>query len=190
MMNLFDFDLWQILLSQILGVIALVIYFITNQHKSKKRYLLLMALGGVFNILMLVTLQMWLLSLFGIISLVRNISFYFKESYKDRIPPIVNILILLIFFSAAVITTIFTVEIWFEWVAMSFFLIHIFGLWYKGVHLAKLSDMVYCICLAVLNILILNVMGIVIAANTIISIVIFYMILLVKKQNPETDEAI
>ena len=183
-MNLLDFDLPIIILSQTFGILALIIYFITNQQKSKKSYLLLMELGGVFNIIMLAMLQMWLLALFSIISFVRNIAFYLKDARKDTISLSVNILLLIIFWAATVIITIFTAEIWFEWIAMAIFMLHIFGLWYKGIHWAKLSDMIYCICLVILNVFVLNIMGIIIAANTIVSVVIFYIMLLTKKDMP------
>ena len=174
-MNLFDFHLWQIVLSQAFGLIALVFYFITYQYKSKSKFLFFMCIGGLFSVFMFSVLGLWFLLLFRIIALVRNITFYFLEKYRTKVHKFFHVVALIFFLTAAVLTTIFTYEWWFQILVLGIFLIHIYGMWTKGIHLAKVSGIIYSISLVVLNVLVLNIMGIVIEANMIFAGLVLYI---------------
>jgi len=170
-------ELHWFIIAQVLGVFSIICYFISFQQKEKRKLLAWLCFGSVFNIMMMFFMSLWLLGLLRVIALLRNLVFILLDKYRDKIALTVSIIILLIFLALASIVTVFTFTWWFEFVVLGIFLIHIFALWKKGIHFAKISGAVYSATLVVLNVMALNYMGVAIELNFIIAAAVFYVML-------------
>jgi len=171
--------LWMFIISQIFGLVNIVIAFIKFQYKNKAKTLKLSAVGNIFKSLNYAFLLNWSLAGLKLVSIVKNLV-WAKESKNPAAVKFWKSLLMFIFFSLVSAFVVFLAwwsnRIWFEWVILGVVLFANFGKWKKGIHWMRISQFVYRGAMIVNSILFfLNFTNIIKAVAVMISIIIFYV---------------
>jgi len=183
--------LWMFIISQIFGAINIIIAFIKFQYKEKAKTLKLSAVSNVFKALNYAFLLNWSLAGLKVVSIFKNL--FFAKTSKGEVKRWKSILGFVIFsmISAGVVLWAwwFT-RLWFEWVILGVVLFANFGKWVKGTHIMRSSQLVYRVAMIINSIVwFLNPTNLIKAVAVIISIIIFYVRLLVGR-NEKKDKSV
>jgi len=168
-------DLWQWILSQALGLVGVVLLFITFQAKTKSRMLFLQAIAVLIGAVSTALLENYVLTGLLVFAAVRNFIFLGLDKYEKRVSKLFSYFTLAILLASVVLIVIFTRTWWYDWVIMVFALLTTQAKWMKGEHLIRITSLMYSIIVIVNHIAFMNLMGLVIDVVIIISIVLFYI---------------
>jgi len=182
-----DISLYWIIISQIIGVVAIVCYFISWQQKEKRELLMWLSAGNLLSATMFAIVGLHLIAIFRVIAFLRNITFYYTDKHRDNLHTLIPLLILFVFFALAGIGAYLTWTTPYDAIVLATFLLFIYGLWMRGTHLAKLTRVAYALALFIPNLLILNFMGMAIELTLILSTIIFYIRLHKQRKNKQQE---
>jgi len=200
---------WYIV-AQVLGVITIGFEFASYQIKNKARYFLMTGIGSFFWMLMFVAIGLAMgmntqlsLIIAATYSTVRNLVFYrtfSKNTAESREMGLIFLLIMIVVAIVAAVVVLPSVPVEVRW-------LHILGLvaalgfvvgqYMPGVHFVRVTAVIYAIVVMLtqtpLNILYgdfrWNIMGILIEAAKIISVIVFYIRYASKSDEPELQLA-
>jgi len=176
--------LWMFILSQVFGAINIIIAFVKFQYKEKAKTLKLSAIGNVFKSLNYAFLLNWSLAGLKVVSIFKNL--FFAKTSKGEVKlwkSILGFVIFSLISTAVVFVAWWFSRHWFEWVILAVVVFANFGKWAKGIHIMRLSQLVYRLAMIVNSIFIfLNPTNLIKAVAVITSIMIFYIRLLVEKR--------
>ena len=159
--------------SQILAFIALIMYVLAFQSKSKNRLLAYFVTANLLMAIGFVLLQSWIaVSLFSIAAL-RMLAFFVLEKKKPK--QWVSTATLIVFITANIVATYFTATWWYDYFLLVGACAFTFGAWKKGEHIVRLTNVFHATLLIVHNALIANWMGIATMSACIISVAIYYV---------------
>ena len=169
-------DLHWYIISQIFGVVALACFFVAMQVKNKSKLLVIMAIGSFFGAVMYLFLEMYFLASLWFIGVFRSLAFAWVDKNREKLPKYVSVGVLVFFVAALVTATAFTWESWISWAILGFSLITVVLKWVEGyMHLMRGGIVVKAVLSIIVNAFKLNVTGIIIEVNYIISISVFYI---------------
>jgi len=178
--------LWMFIISQVFGLVNIVIAIIRYQYKSKAKTLRLAAVGNIFKALNYAFLLNWSLAALKVVSIAKNLIFA-KTSAEDSKIKFWKSLSIFIFFclisTAVVFVTWWFNGLWFEWVILAAVLVANFGKWAKGSHLLRGTAVFYRSVMIINSIFFfLNPTNLIKAVGVITSIIIYYIRLIIKKR--------
>jgi len=162
-------------ISQVFGVMILIVIFITFQQKNKERLLLWSIFMMVLFFLMWAALDQWTIAAISGVGAVRNVAFYWLKKNQDRVSRGMSIAILVVFIAFTVTVGFLTRSEWFDLVIIissSFFVI---ALWQNNPHILRFIGFINGGIFLAVNILLLNIMGMLIELSFITSIIVFYI---------------
>jgi len=202
-------NMWYIF-AQVLGVITIGFEFTSYQIKDKTRYFLITGIGSFFWMLMFVTIGLATgmgtqLSLIvaATYSTIRNLVFFkifSKDTPKSKEAGLNFLLVMIVVAIVAGILSVLNAPPEVRWLhIMAFFaaLSFVIGQYLPGVHYVRITVVFYALVVLLtqtpLNILYgdfrWNVMGILIEAAKIISVVVFYMRYTAEPKRPQLQFA-
>ncbi|MCL2521835.1 MAG: YgjV family protein [Erysipelotrichales bacterium] len=180
---------WMFLISQIFGGINIIIAFIKFQYKEKAKTLKLSAVGNVFKSLNYAFLLNWSLAGLKVVSIFKNL--FFVKTSKGEVGHLKSVVGFLLF---CLVSALVVFWAWwfsrnmFEWVLLAVVLFANYGKWAKGIHIMRISQVVYRIAMIINSILFfLNFTNIIKAVAVIISIIIFYTRYFIEKKEKQQE---
>jgi len=180
---------WMFLISQIFGGINIIIAFVKFQYKEKAKTLKLSAVGNVFKSLNYAFLLNWSLAGLKVVSIFKNL-FFVKTSKGEvsRVNSIIGFCLFSLVSALVVFSAWWFSRIWFEWVLLAVVLFANYGKWAKGIHIMRISQIIYRIAMIINSILFfLNFTNIIKAIAVIISIIIFYTRFFIEKKESQLE---
>jgi len=182
--------------AQILGLITICFEFASYQIKDKRKYFLVTGIGSFFWTMMFVAIGLatgistqLTLIIAAAYSTIRNIVFYriFSKNTPESREAGINFLLAMIVF--ALVAGVFTVMNapeqvrWLHGIGLATALAFVIGQYLPGVHYVRITVIFYAIAVILtqtpINILYgdfrWNIMGILIEAAKIISVIVFYI---------------
>jgi len=179
---------WQFVLSQVFGFFALCGFFISMQQKSTSKLLLWNAFGGVFYLGMFLALEAWVVAVISAAAPVRSITFYFFERKEGRVPASVRYSSLFVFVAIPAVGVILTWADWWDWVLLSGSLIIVLSQFFRHPHFVRLGNTILSVTTLVISVWLFNITGILLEAMVLLSILIFYIRMLLKIGNKDVVE--
>jgi hypothetical protein len=183
--------LWMFIVSQIFGLVNIVIAFIKFQFKDKGKTLKLSAVGNVFKSLNYLFLLNWSLAGLKVVSIFKNL--FFVKTSKGEVKRWKSILGFVLFTAVSagiVFWAWWFSRLWFEWVILAVVVFANFGKWVKGIHIMRISQFVYRSAMIVNSIFFfLNPTNLIKAVAVMVSIIIFYVRLVFGKRKKVTEHA-
>ena len=182
---------WMFILSQIFGLVNIIIAVIKYQFKDKAKTLRLSAVGNIFRSLNYAFLLNWSLAGLKVVSIFKNL-FFAKTSKGDvsRAASITGFIIFTAVSASVVFVSWWFTRLWFEWVILAAVVFANYGKWAKGVHILRVSKMAYYSVLLVNSfVFFLNPTSIIKAIAVMTSIIIFYIRILRKPKQTAEPEA-
>ena len=180
---------WAFIISQIFGLVNIIIAFIKFQYKDKAKTLRLSAIGNVFKSLNYIFLLNWSLAGLKVISIFKNL--FFAKTSKGDVKlwkSILGFVIFSLISTGVVFWAWWYSREWFEWVILGVVLFANFGKWVKGIHILRTSQLVYRLAMIYNSIFVfLNPTNLIKAVAVITSIIIFYIRLLREKCKKKKD---
>ena len=167
---------WMFLISQFFGLINAGIAVYRYQVKDKAKTLRMAAVGNVFKIFNYVFIFNWSLAGLKVVSIAKNLLFSRTCDGKMKLWKSVALLLVFSLVSAAVVFwTWWFSRLWFEWVILAVVLFANFGKWAKGIHILRISSVVYRLAMIVNSIFFhLNLTNLIKAVFVIATITVFY----------------
>ena len=181
---------WMFLLSQIFGLINIIIAFIKFQYKEKAKTLKLSAVGNVFKSLNYLFLLNWSLAGLKVVSIFKNL-FFVKTSKGEvkRWKSILGFILFCLVSTSVVYIAWWHSRLWFEWVILAVVLSANFGKWAKGAHIMRISQFVYRGVMFVNSLVFfLNPTNLIKAVAVMTSIIIFYVRMVSNKKKESREE--
>lgn len=181
MFNDLDFSSWQWIVSQVFGLVGLVIIIIAFQMRVKTRTLLMFALFHTVSLGMHGFTGNWLMFSLAVASIARNLSFTYIEIRGEKFPKKLSIAVVIFFVVINIPIAIWNWvnpaidSHWVDWVILGTILFNNFAVWLKGIHLMRLANISLSIVLVINGIMFYNGMMIVIELFVMSSIVVFYI---------------
>ena len=176
--------LWQWILSQVFGLIALVLVIIGFQLKDKSKLLIFIALASVAGSIMQTLLTNYIMAAIGAVVVVRLFVYAWLQKHRKTIPQWLDITILTIFLLVNIPITIFTAEWWFDWVFFGFVTVGTFGQWVSNSHSVRVSTMPITIMILIAAIFFSNIMSLLTETFVLVSVTIFYIRFFKEKNRP------
>jgi len=177
--------------SQVAMAIALFFGLSCFQIKRKKYMLLVLGVSCIFEAICAALLLNWVIFGIACVATTRSFTFAFFEFRRARgltVNPIISNTILALFMAAAIIAVGFTWTWWFDWLMLGAALAIIVGNWNKGIHLIRLSCLVYDVLIIVNHVIFFNLVGILFSALMICSVIIFYIRFFYKRPKKDLDQ--
>jgi len=167
---------WMWVLSQTVGAISLIWWFLIYQQKDKEKTLWMSSVGKLLGILSNALLLNFVMTGLLAVRVPRDMTFAYLERRNKRGRPVCKRLSLSLFFlfcALSIIITILTWErFWFNWILLAGALFVNFGKWKKGRKIFWTSVIIWSV-LAFINALIfLNVTTMITCAVILISLTI------------------
>jgi len=185
--------LWMFVVSQIFGLVNIGISFYKYQFKNKAKTLRLSAVGNIFKALNYAFLLNWSLAGLKVVSIAKNLMFAKTSDPNSKMKRWKSILIFVVFTlisAATVFIGWWFSRLWFEWIILAVVVLANFGKWKKGIHLLRISQVIYRAAMIINSIFFfLNPTNLIKAVAVIVSIIIFYIRLIIEKRQKKVDEA-
>ena len=177
--------LWMFLVSQLFGLINAGIAVYRYQVKDKSKTLRMAAVGNIFKIFNYAFILNWSLAGLKVVSIAKNLMF--SKTSKGNMKFWKSFLIFLLF-SLISVAIVFWAwwfsRLWFEWVILAVVLFANFGKWAKGIHLLRISSVVYRLAMIVNSIFFhLNLTNLIKAVFVIATIIVFYIRLMLERKD-------
>ena len=165
------------ILSQVFGVLALVSVFVAYQIHNKRITLLVILGCNIFMLASAAFLLDWIVVAMSVVGAIRCAVFYFVERYREKITKPWMYVILVSLWVMCCVAFYFTWATWFDFVVLATWLTFIYGTWVKGVHLIRITNVVYSTTLIIHYLLLVdkNYLLIITEISVITSIAIFYI---------------
>jgi len=183
--------IWMFVVSQVFGVINIGISFYKFQIKDKEKTLRWSAVSNVFKALSYGFLFNWSLAGLKVVSIVKNLVFSktSKEGSKIKLWQSICLFVFFTLISASVVfVTWWYSGLWFEWVILFAVVLANFGKWMKGMHVLRITAVIYRVIMIINSIFFfLNPTNLIKAIAVIISIIIFYIRMIVEKRRKKTE---
>lgn len=183
--------LWMFLISQFFGLVNAGIAIYRYQVKDKSKTLKLAAVGNFFKIFNYVFILNWSLAGLKVVSIAKNLMFAKTSQGKMKLWKSLVVLIIFSLISAVVVFWAWWFSrLWFEWVILAVTLLSNFGKWAKGIHILRISSVIYRIAMIVNSIFFyLNLTNIIKAVFVIATIIVFYIRFFTKKMRDKKPPA-
>jgi len=186
----FYVPIWMFVLSQVMGLICLVLVYFSLQIKNQRKMLLVNGIGSLFWLLMFIFVGAQLpMILIGIMATIRPLVFWWimaKESPKrTKIGKIFLYFCLVVGMIGAVVSLINLDRpetLWIQILALATGIIFIVGQYLPSKHYVRIFSVTYALALILANTPLdtFNPMGIAIEAAKILSVIIFYVVVVKK----------
>ena len=179
-------DLWLWIVSQVIGIVGVVIFMISMQEKNQERLIKWLVLSNFLTFVSLLFLFNWPIAAIMGINTFKNISFYYKHKKK---PPMWFAIFILVFFIAA--NSVAVALTWIHYIDFAILASIIFlnyATWKKGgLHLIKGGFFVSSVLMIINAVFFVNIMGAVSAGLVAISVVLFYIKFFKNKKNKKSE---
>jgi len=167
------------IISQIFGLINIGLTIYKYQVKDKAKTLRMSAVGNVFKALNYAFLLNWSIAALKVVSIAKNLTFAKTSKPGAKIKLKYSVALLILFSSlsvAAVFVAFLFNRIWFEWVVLGAVLLSNFGKWKKGIHLLRITAVVYRAVMIINSIFFfLNITNLIKGIIVIGTIIVFYI---------------
>lgn len=160
--------------SQVAAFMAFCAVLIGFQSRKKAMLLFWITIGNIFLTLSYVCMAKWMPVAILSIATVRSFTFLLLEKYRGKYPKWLSFSSLLVFLAASVVATLFTWDMWFEFVLLAGIMLYTFGNWQSGEHFVRIAGIQVSIISIIYNILIGNWTAIAVDVATLTSIVVYY----------------
>jgi len=178
-------DLWRWILSQVIGLVSIVLIFIAFQAKTKSKVLLLQTLAISLGVVGTALLENFVVMGLLAVTIVRNMVFIWLDKNEEKVSKFVSYAALVFFMVAMVIVVVVTRSWWYDWMLLVVSLISVYGKWAKGIHRIRITSLIFSVAIIPNQIAFANLMGLVIDAIIISSIFMFYVKYFKKKAEAE-----
>jgi len=168
--------------SQALALVALILFVIGMQMKTKNKTLFVFVIGLAFYAGSAALLSNWIMVGIFVLAMIRNVVFLLLDRHSAKVPRWASVFTLVLFMVATVTMVAFTWNWWFDFVILGFSLFSIFGAWAKGIHMIRIANACISTVVTVNNIVNANLIGVVIEVVIIISIIVFYIGFFVRRR--------
>ena len=171
---MFDFEitgLW--IITQIFSLIGLVLMTYAFQVKSKRKTLIIISISCMLGVISSALLGNWALASILAVTVIRNTTFAWIDG--KQIKKSTSVTILVFFLIATVLSVIFIVQWWLDWLLLVAALFSTYGKWAKGIHLIRVTSLIYSALAIIIHIYFTNFMAVLIDVFIIVSIVVFYI---------------
>jgi len=165
-------NIW--ILSQVFTLFALISIVIALTAKKKSKTLLFTIIFNAFSTVGSIFLQNWILAGIVGVATFRDIVFLLRETYAPD-NKLLSLFTLILFLAISFTVSWLTNNWWFDFLLMAAALFIIYGSWAKGVHLIRISRIVFCVLAIVNRAMRFDVIGIVIEVVCIVAIIYFYI---------------
>ena len=172
------------IVAQVLGLVALVVVFITFQTKNKVRLLVLDAIANLLLGLAYLAMGLYILAVVNLIAAVRGLAFAWLNNKREegKVHPAISIGLLMIFWIVFAVAIVLLWSTWVDFVILGLVLVYVWSLWNKGNHLVRILCLILSVIYVTINVLAFNIMGTVVESVYILSIMIFYLRLIHEKR--------
>ena len=173
--------------SQIFVGLAIICILISFQQKNKALLLVWLFLSHIFQAVAFSFLGAWVGAALFFLSAARSITFACLDKYENKIARWISILVLFAFLAAAIVATIFTWVMWYDFVVMAAVLAFTYGCWAKGEHRVRIITVIYASILIGYEILVGNWAGIALRSIYILAVFIYYLRKLYNSKKPKIE---
>ena len=187
------FDSWQWWVSQVFGLIALVLVVVAFQMKGNIRLLVMLAIASLASVFMQAFLGNFIMAAMAGLVVVRLFVYAWLNKRRDagNMTERLDVSILMIFLLLNVIATIVTAEWWFDWIFLSVATVATWGGWSRNTHMVRITSVPVGIMVLAAAFMFTNYMSIVTEVLVLGSIAVFYWrFFRDKKKAPERGLAI
>ena len=187
-MTFFDINvpMGQWIASQVVGMFAVICFFIAFQQKSKTRQLVVNAVANVFTIIASALLLNWIIVGTVAVMLANNIFFAFT-SHNEKLPKWLPFFLLIFFCAISTIIVYFTWDgVWFNWLLLGTIFMFNYSKYAKGLHKLKIAGVIYFSARMVNAIMFVSITEVLKSIMIIISTLIFYIRWFNKRTSPTT----
>ena len=174
------------IVSQIIGVVALIVVIIAFQKKRRLSTLLLSALANGVSVVMHLLLTNWVMAGFAAAVSIRALVYAFIEPYRlaNSLPRWLDYIVLVAMLAVNGIVFIFVREVfWFDYVLLGGTMFATFGGWRRGIHWIRFGNIVLSAFIIVNAIMFVNVLSIITESFIILAILAFYVRIARAKRN-------
>ncbi|MCL2755999.1 MAG: YgjV family protein [Firmicutes bacterium] len=170
-----DFGSWQWVISQLVGIIAIVLVVFAFQSKTKKRALFLFCLTSALWAISSALVENYVATAIYATFMLRNAAFLWLETKGKNSPGWVSGLILGICILISVVAVIYTRVWWFDWLLLGANVLKVYGAWRRGIHWIRVVNFVFLPLIIFNHFWFSNYMGVIGESVALISVTIFYM---------------
>ena len=168
--------IWVFIISQVFGLLYLIIFSYALQIKDKSKTLKWYAIGNILSIFSNALLLNFVLVGTKSVSFFKNISFSWLQKNRGKTSKLFSFFILVFFILLAYIVGIFTWNgLWFNWVLISMLAISYYGEWHKNIHLLRIGSFLYISAVFVNALMFTNVADMIMCMITVVAIIFFYL---------------
>ena len=171
----FNFDSWQWVASQCLGLVSVFLIFWAFQSKAKSKTLFIQTIAISLGVVANAFLGNYVIAGLLSVQIVRNIAFLFLDKYDNKVPKWLSYFTLVFFLAAVVIVVVFTRQWWWDWILMVLSMLTVYGRWAKGIHKMRITALLFNSASIPNSIRFNNFMGLVMDIVIILSIIWFYI---------------
>ena len=185
---MFDFNvpLWQWILSQVFAFVALSCMFYSLQTKNKVRTLLATVASNLTMAIATALLFNWVLVGVLVVACFRDLAYLGLKKKPFPLKHPLSIATLIFFLGATTTAVLLTRgDWWFNWVLLFTSTFIVFGYWLRNIHWLRISRLIACIALIYNHIHFSNLIGIIMDSSAILSIIIFYIVFVVRKNKKQ-----
>jgi len=175
------------ILSQVSAFLAFCCVIAAFQSRKKAMLHFWVTMGNLFLVLSYALMSLWMPVAILSIATVRSFVYLLLEKYRGKYPKWISLASLIFFLTACVVATLFTWDMWFEFVLLGGIMLYTLGGWLKGEHFVRIAGIQVSIIAIIYNILIANWTAIAVDVATLTSIIIYYYRKWHKKKNISFD---
>ena len=174
-------ELWQWIVSQVLGVFIVLCLIIGFQTKAKQRLLLTFAIANVIGFFSMLLLENYGLAAMSVVNVGKNVAFMWtnkRESAGRPINKVLSYVLLVFFWVAGIVSVSIWWVVWTDWPGLGFQIITTWASWHGArwtTHVMKLSSLGFQVVFIINAFMFFNWIGIVSGLIVLGSILLYYI---------------
>ena len=166
--------MWMWILSQVIGVISIILWFIIYQQKDKARQLGLSSIANLLGVVTTFLVGNYVKAGTNAVNCAKNAIFSLTNKNNVTNKKILFLLVCLFsIINVVVVVSIWT--IWLDWVLLGMALILNYGKAFGDIHWVKIPNMIWNILGLVYAMMFMSITGMILHIVIISSIIIFYI---------------
>jgi len=183
---------WMWILSQVVGAVSLIWWFLIYQQKDKEKTLWMSSVGKLFGIVSNALLLNFVMAGLLAVRVPRDMTFAYLERRNKKGSPVskwLSLLLFLLFCVLSVVITVITWErFWFNWILLAGALFVNFGKWKKGRRIFWTSVIIWSILTFINALIFINITTMITCSIVLISLTITIIRTVKEKRKPTKIE--
>lgn len=176
---MFDIEvtsLW--IASQVFACAGLICIVYAYQVKDKVKTLVGIGIASLFGVVSFALLGNWVVVMLVFFAAIRCFVFAHIEKRNESGNPMnrrTSFFIMLGFMLLTIIAVAIVREWWFDWILLLASCFLIYGNWAEGIHMIRISGLVYAFLAIINHVIVGNLVAIIIEVFAAVSIILFYV---------------